>query len=240
MFYFLLRLILHRIKIITSKYPEIKPIKYKLPINEDIDNNEDDLNKVDEEEKEEKNKLLSDSIFKYCIEKNSQNIIYYVLNQGYDEFRAISEALSSAKFKFCMVLLERFNSISTSKLQIKNEKGQTLLHILCDNKSDETNKELIEKIYIMLTQRINLNKNEFDKYLHTPLYYAVFNNNIQLINLLTNNINEKENYLFLQQDTKNEKNKSPLMLLYDKLLDKSISNIVLESLLKKKYSSSVA
>ena len=222
-------------KIITSKYPEIKPIKYKLPINEDIDNNEDDLNKVDEEEKEEKNKLLSDSIFKYCIEKNSQNIIYYVLNQGYDEFRAISEALSSAKFKFCMVLLERFNSISTSKLQIKNEKGQTLLHILCDNKSDETNKELIEKIYIMLTQRINLNKNEFDKDLHTPLYYAVLNNNIQLINLLTNNINEKENYLFLQQDTKNEKNKSPLMLLYDKLLDKSISNIVLESLLKILY-----
>ena len=223
---------IEREKIISSKYPEIKPIKYKLPINEDIDNNESDLNKSNEEEKEEKNKLLSDSIFKYCIEKNSQNIIYYVLNQGYDEFKAISEALSSAKFKFCMVLLERFNSISTSKLQTKNEKGQTLLHILCDNKSDETNKDLIEKIYNMLTQRINLNKSEFDKDMHTPLYYAVLNNNIQLINLLTNNINEKENFLFLQKDTKNEKNKSPLMLLYDKLLDNSISNTILESLLK--------
>jgi len=158
-----------------------------------------------------------------------------VLNQGYDEFRAISEALSSAKFKFCMVLLERFNSISTSKLQIKNEKGQTLLHILCDNKNDETNKDLIEKIYIMLTQKIKLDKNEFDKEMHTPLYYAVKNNNIQLINLLTDKVNDKEHYLFLQKDKNNDKNESPLMLLYNKLLDNSISNILLESLLKILY-----
>ena len=225
-----------------QKYPEIKSIKYKLPINQNIKSNQDneeESNNSDEEEeeneeeeKEEKNKLLSDSIFKYCIEKNSQNIIYYVLNQGYDEFKAISEALSSAKFKFCMVLLERFNSISTSKLQVKNSKGQTLLHILCDNENDEANKELIEKIYNMLTQRIKLNKNEFDKGMHTPLYYAVLNNNIQLINLLTDNMNEKEIYLFLQQDKTDSKNKSPLMVLYDKLLDNTITNNVLESLLK--------
>ena len=217
-----------------NKYPEIKSIKYKLPIEENKDNNnEDDIDKNDNEKEE--NKLLSDSIFKYCLEKNSQNIIYYVLNQGNDEFRAISEALSSAKFKFCMVLLERFNSISTSKLQIKNEKGQTLLHILCDNKNDETNKDLIEKIYIMLTQKIKLNKNELDKEMHTPLYYAVKNNNIQLINLLTDKINKKENYLFLERDKNNEKNESPLMLLYNKLLDNTISNILFESLLKILY-----
>ena len=219
----------------SNKYPEIKSIKYKIPIEE----NKDDHNEYDkdknENEKEEENKLLSDSIFKYCIEKNSQNIIYYVLNQGYDEFRAISEALSSAKFKFCMVLLERFNSISTRKLQIKNEKGQTLLHILCDNKNDETNKDLIEKIYIMLTQKIKLDKNEFDKEMHTPLYYAVKNNNIQLINLLTDKVNDKEHYLFLQKDKNNAKNENPLMLLYNKLLDNSISNILLESLLKILY-----
>ena len=213
----------------TSNYPEIKYIKYKLPINPDT--KDDNLNK-EENEDIDKSKLLSDSIFKYCIEKNSQNIIYYILNQGYDEFKAISESLSSAKFKFCMVLLERFDSISTSKLQIKNKQGKTLLHILCDNKNDETNKDIIEKIYNMLTQKIKLGKNEFDKYMHTPLYYAVMNNNIQLINLLTDNINEKENYLFLQKDPKDDTNKSPLMVLYDKILDKSISNEILYSLLK--------
>ena len=134
-----------------------------------------------------------------------------------------------------MVLLERFNSISTNKLQIKNKKGKTLLHILCDNNSDENNKDLIEKIYIMLTQKINLKKNEFDKDMHTPLYYAVLKNNIQLINLLTNNINQSENYLFLQKDSKDNNNKSPLQLLYEKILDKNISNETLESLLKILY-----
>ena len=222
----------------TNKYPKIKTIKYQIIINEkakDILNkneNKEELEQIKEEEEENKNKLLSDSIFKYCIEKNSQNIIYYILNQGYDEFRAISESLSSAKYKFCMVLLERFNSISTAKLQTKNNKGQTLLHILCDNKNDESYKELIEKIYSMLTTKIKLNKNEIDKDRHTPLYYAVLNNNIQLINLLTENMNEKEYYLFLQKDKNDLDNKSPLMLLYDKLLDDSIPINIFESLLK--------
>ena len=218
----------------TKKYPEINYIKYKLPISSETTNAELDILSQNKE-KEETNKLLSDSLFKYCIEKNSQNIIYYILNQGYDEFQAISEALSSAKFKFCMVLLERFDSISTNKLQIKNKKGKTLLHILCDNNNDESNKDLIEKIYIMLTQKINLKKNEFDKDMHTPLYYAVQNNNIQLINLLTNNINKEENYLFLQKDSKDNTNKSPLQLLYGKIVDKNISSEILESLLKILY-----
>ena len=33
------------------------------------------------------------------------------------------------------LILGCFNSISTNKLQIKNGKGQTLMHILCNNKS---------------------------------------------------------------------------------------------------------
>ena len=87
----------------------------------------------------------------------------------------------------------------------------------------------------MLIQKIKLDKNEFDKEMHTPLYYAVKNNNIQLINLLTDKVNDKEHYLFLQKDKNNAKSESPLMLLYNKLLDNSISNILLESLLKILY-----
>ena len=243
-----------------KKYPKINSIKYKLYIsdnnkqfkntNEDFieDNNEEEgQQSIDEEnekngqneeikqhtdKKGKKEKILSESLFKYCIEKNCQNIIYYILNQGYDEFQAISDSLSSAKFKFCIVLLERFNSISTKKLQIKNNKGQTLLHILCNNKNNLENEDFIEKIYYILTTKINLNINEFDKDMHTPLYYAVLNNNIHLIKLLTNNMNEKEFELFLQRDNSNENNKSPLMLLYEKITDNSISDIRLSSLLK--------
>ena len=54
------------------------------------------------------------------IENNSQNIIYYILNKGYDEFHAISDALSSGKYDFALILLERFSSISLNKLKMKN------------------------------------------------------------------------------------------------------------------------
>ena len=214
-----------------QKYPPINSMKYKLYIS----SNDNDIKKDNNEEKEndeDKNKLLSESLFKYCIEKNSQNIIYYILNQGYDGFQAISDSLSSAKFKFCVVLLERFNSISTSKLQVKNDKGQTLMHILCNNKSYNENIELISKIYNILTTKINLDINEFDKDMHTPLYYAVLNNNIELINLLTDNMNENKYYLFLQKDNKNTDNISPLMLLYNKIMDNSLNNLIFGKLLE--------
>ena len=54
------------------------------------------------------------------IENNSQNIIYYILNKRYDEFHAISDALSSRKNDFTFILLERFGSISLNKLKMKN------------------------------------------------------------------------------------------------------------------------
>ena len=216
-----------------DKYPKINSIKYKIYISSNNKENEkNEENKKEEEKDDNKNKILSESLFKYCIEKNSQNIIYYILNQGYDEFQAISESLSAAKFKFCMVLLERFNSISKNKLQIKNKKGQTLLHILSNNKNNETNKELIEKIYYFLTTKVKLDINEFDNDMHTPLYYAVLNNNFQLINLLTNNMNEDKFNLFLERDDKNTNNNSPLMLLYNKIKDNYLSDDILSKLLK--------
>ena len=160
-----------------QKYPKINSIKYKISISEinekeifeEEDYNEENEEKEgmeeredkneEEKKKEENNKILSESLFKYCIEKNSQNIIYYILNQGFNEFQAISDSLLSAKFKFSIFLLERFNSISTKKLQIKNGKGQILIHILCNNKNSMENKDLIKKIYNILTTKINLNIN---------------------------------------------------------------------------------
>ena len=42
--------------------------------------------------------------------------------------------------------------------------------------------------------------------MYAPLYYAVLNNNIELINLLTDNMNESKYYLFLQKDNKDNNN----------------------------------
>ena len=68
--------------------------------------------------------------------------------------------------------------------------------------------------------------------MHTPLYYAVLNNNIQLINLLTDNMNEKNYNLFLEKYNNNPNNYSPLMLVYNKLKDNFIFDRILTELLK--------
>ena len=114
------------------------------------------------------------------------------------------------------------------------------MHILCNNKSYNENKQLIEQIYNILTTKIKLDISEFDKDMHTPLYYAVLNNNIQLINLLTDNMNESKYYLFLQKNNKDTNNLSPLMLLYDKIKENSVNDnnlgqilVILNSVTKK-------
>ena len=120
--------------------------------------------------------------------------------------------------------MDRFNSISINKLQTKNNKGQNLLHILSDNMASKDQEILIEKIFDILTNKIKLKINEFDNENHTPLYYAVSKKNFKMINLLTDNMNKNNFYLFLQRDEKNEKNKSPLMLLYDIINSKNENN----------------
>ena len=215
-----------------QKFPEINSKKYRIYISEDnkTDIIEKDSNII-EEYNENKNEVLSESLFQYCIDKEKENIIYYILNQGYDAFQAINASLSSKKYKFCIVLFKRFDSIPPKNLRNKNSEGQTLIHVLCKNKNDKNNRENIKKIYSILTTRINIDINQFDNYMHTPLYYAVLNNNFILIDLLTDNMNENKYNLFLEKDKKNANNKSPLMLLYDKILNYSITSNELDILL---------
>ena len=204
----------------SNNFPQIKSKKYKLYISQE----ESDSEKKEEEEAKG-NKIISESLFKYCIEKNYQNIIYYILNKGYEEHHAISDALSSGNYEIALILLERFSSISLNKLKTKNEKGQNLLHILCNNKINnniEKNKNIIQKIFDILIDKVKLNKNEFDKNMHTPLYYIVENNNFKFFDYLLPDKSKKSEYkLFLQRDKNDDNNLSPLILLEKKILDKS-------------------
>ena len=203
----------------TKNYPEIKSEKYKLYLSQKED---------EENEDKEENKVISESLFKYCIDHNYQNLIYYIINKGYDEFKALSDALSSGNFEFPLILLERFSSISLNKLRKKNEKGQNLLHILCSSNADYNfvkNDDTIKKIFNILIEKIKINKNEFDKSMHTPLYYIIENknNNLIFIEYLLHEINKTEFELFLLRDKKDVNNLSPLMVLEEKILDKSLS-----------------
>ena len=207
------------------KFPKINSKKYNL----DISNNYN-LENIEEEEKnfEEKKdydiSVMCESLFEYCVDRNLENIIYYIINQGYDEFKAVCTSFSSEKYEFALILLEKYALISPQKLLSKNSEGQTLIHILCNKENDKRNIDLITKIYNILIEKIKIDINQFDKYMHTPLYYAVLNNNFTLIDLLTNNLIEDKFYLFLEKDKKNDNNYSPLMLLYDKIADKYLSD----------------
>jgi len=197
-----------------DNYPEINEIKYNLSL-------EKEKNKEEKEEKEEK----LDSLFKYCIKHNKQNLIYYILNQGYNEFQALEDTLSSGKFKFTLLLINRFD-ITDKKFRSKNKKGQTLLHILCNNKKNKKNEKIIQEVYEIFTKKIKLDINEFDNEKHAPLYYAALNGNTQMIKLITENMNENKYSLFLAKDKKG--GISPLNLLYDNIkMEKNSNNIIL-------------
>ena len=209
------------------KFPKINSKKYNLDISKNYksENDEEEKKEIKFKEMEDYDiSVMCESLFKYCVDRDLENIIYYIINQGYDEFKAVCTSFSSEKYEFGLILLEKYALISPQKLLNKNSEGQTLIHILCNKENDKRNIDLIKKIYNILIEKIKIDINQFDKYMHTPLYYAVLNNNFTLIDLLTNYLSEDKYYLFLERDKKNDNNYSPLMLLYDKIVDKYLSD----------------
>ena len=206
-----------------QNYPKIKSIKYNIELEKRTKSNSDKEKENNKKDYNIDNNIISDSLFKYCLTKNKQDIIYYILNQGYDSFQAIVDALSSRKYKFCLLLLNRYN-LTSNKFKSKNNKGQNLVHILASNKQVKGSKDIIKKIYNIFISKIKLDINEFDSDMHTPLYYAVLNENIHLIKLLTDDMNEQRYNLFLLKDNKNKNSISPLNLLYNTIKKEFNSN----------------
>ena len=123
--------IIEKKKIIIEKnYPEIKSIYYHINLSSSINSYKKEEKKI--YKKKINYNIISDSLFKYSLEKRKQNIIYYILNQGYDPFRAIVDSLTSYKYSFCLLLLNRFN-LKSNIFKAKTSEGQNLLHILAEN-----------------------------------------------------------------------------------------------------------
>jgi ankyrin repeat protein len=166
--------------------------------------------------KDEK-KVFFDSLFKYCINEKKQNIIFYILNQGYDIFSALQDSIECNQLNFSIALTERINENNIKKLQQKNSNGQSLLHILSIKSNSD--KDLIEQLYNILVSKVNINISDYDNKGHTPLYYACLSNNFKMIELLTNKNKLNKNFL----DDADKKN-TPLEILY-KNIKEEISEI---------------
>ena len=166
--------------------------------------------------KDEK-KVFFDSLFKYCINEKKQNIIFYILNKGYDIFSALQDSIECNQLNFSIALTERINENNIKKLQQKNSNGQSLLHIL--SMKSNSDKDLIEQLYNILVSKVNINISDYDNKGHTPLYYACLSNNFKMIELLTNKNKLNKNFL----DDADKKN-TPLEILY-KNIKEEISEI---------------
>lgn len=91
------------------------------------------LFKTDEE------KELGISLYRLCVKRGYQGLIYLFVNKGYDLMMAIQDALYEGKFNYAMLLLNKspYNEV----YQKVNNKGQNLFHILSiygSNVSDAT------------------------------------------------------------------------------------------------------
>ena len=201
-----------------------QPEKKEYSDNEDSDNNDDDDESITEEENKsslndsymsietKETRIESKSLFTNCIQNSKQNIIYYILNQGFDPFTACIESIECNKIKFCISLLERYSSISINLLQQLTSNGQNLLHILSINLHpiSQDTMSTIKQFIFKLINEIGLDITLKDNKGNTPLYYACKTKNENLIKLISSFLTNSETS-FIEP---NLKGKTPLDLLY--------------------------
>ena len=168
-------------------------------------------------------KIISNDLFSYCLSKNYEDICRFIIKEKYNLISICSDLILYNKFidvhECIKIILSESNSDPKKLIQFKNEKGQTIYHLL---PSIQNNFNLCKKL-----KNHNIS-NLFDSEGNTPMYYACQSFDIVFIEAFShyslnsndNNKNKVNYNLFLE--TKN--NKSPLEVLYEKL-NKKDNNI---------------
>ena len=164
----------------------------------------------------EEKEVLSNDLFSYCLSKNYNDLCKFMIKEKYNLISICCDLISFHKFndinECVKQVLSENNNDQNKLLQLRNEKGQTLYHILPDIQNN--------LFFCKNLENHNIS-NIFDTEGNTPMYYACKNFNIIFIEtfshysfVLSDNSKDKVNYsLFLE--TKN--GKTPLEILYDKL-----------------------
>ena len=188
-----------------------------IPINEVVDNEEHEVHKLtkykrcinsheyyemmDKKKELEKlsridqinegfKKLKTYSPFYYAITHNMQGNMYLLIQRGYDQFAALSEAIIHNKFNFFISLLD---SIDESKLKNKtDEDGKNLMHILAEHtKESSVDLELMNEVYnLIVSFKIDIEAKDLDGRL--PLHYALKSQNIKIAKKLLSNKTTKQ------------------------------------------------
>jgi len=152
----------------------------------------DELEKLSkiEQIKEGFKKLEIHSPFYYAIKNNMQGNMYLLLQKGYNQFAALSEAIIHNKFNFFISLLD---SIDTTKLKKQaNKNGKNLMHILAQYTNEATvDQELLNEVYNHIVSfKIDIEATDSNGRL--PLHYALRSKNIKIATKLLSNKTAKQ------------------------------------------------
>ena len=168
--------------------------------------------------KNSQKKIISENLILYSIMKNYEDIIRFSFNEKYNPISICNNLISFQRYpdlKNCFLrILSQNNNEQDKLLNLTDEKGQTIYHLL---PFMNDNLFFLQKI-----ENHNIS-NIYDKEGNTPMFNACKNFNINFIRTFShysfdssengkNNVNYN---LFLE--TKNSKSKTPLEVLYEQL-----------------------
>ena len=166
--------------------------------------------------KKKKKNIISENLIRYSLCKNFEDIIRFSFNEKYNPISICNELISFNRYKdvsdIILRILSQNNNEQSKLLDLTDEKGQTIYHLIPLVKD---NFYLCKKI-----EEHNIS-NIYDKEGNTPIYNACKNFDVNFIETFSHysfdssdNIISDINYnLFLE--TKNKK--TPLEALYEQL-----------------------
>ena len=173
--------------------------------------------------------IISENLFRYCLLKNYEQLCKFMIDEKYNLISICNDLIALHKFNDineCIKKILSDNNNDQNKLiNLKNEKEQTIYHILSNVQNN---------LFFCKNLENHKISNLFDKDGNTPMYYACLNFNIIFIETfshysfsLSDNNSDVVNYgLFLE--TKN--GKTPLEILYEKLNknDEKVIKIIID------------
>ena len=202
-----------------------------LNINENIDLQGDhivsDFNKnIDDyinNRKNSKRKIISENLIRFSLSNNFEDIIRFSFNENYNLITICNELIFFKRYKDandCFLrILSQNNNDQTKLLNLIDEKGQTIYHLL----------PLIQNNLYFCKKLENHNISKiYDKEGNTPIFNACKNIDINFIEIFSHysfDLDNQENHVNYELFLETKNNKTPLEALYEKL-DKKDNKIL--------------
>ena len=181
------------------------------------------------ERKNSQRNIISENLFRYSLSNNYEDICRFIINEKYNLISICADLIFFHKFNDINECIQRIlseNNNDPNKLaNLKDEKGQTIYHLL---------PKIQNNLFICKYLENHKISNLFDKEGNTPMYYACENFNVIFIETFSHysfdSIDNKSNNVNYSLFLESKNNTTPLEVLYNKLnkRDNTILKIIID------------